>query len=160
MTDPTADAAADLREQVRMRIAAYVLGTFRVSEEQEPHPDETALVERLTDAVLPLETERCRALARNTRLRNERDVARAEVAKLWEDLTAVREERDGHRQHQRDAEQALIMLLAREGGTVKFTPAEQISAPGDGSFVSSHEVGTGNEVLSFVPAKRYGRKES
>lgn len=69
------------------------------------------------------------------------------------------DERDGHRKRQRDAEQALIMLLAREGGTVKFTPAEQISAPGDGSFVSKREAGTGNEVLSFVSAKRYGRIE-
>lgn len=69
------------------------------------------------------------------------------------------DERDGHRKRQRDAEQALIMLLAREGGTVKFTPAEQIGAPGNGSFVSTDEAGTGNAVLSFVPAKRYGRKE-
>lgn len=160
MANPTPDVAADLREQVRMRIAAYVLGTFRVSEEQEPHPDETALVERLINAVLPLEVERRSILAKNARLRNERDAARAEVAKLWEDLTAVREERDGHREAQRGAEQALIMLLAREGGTVKFTPAEQISAPGSGSFVSEHEAGTGNEVLSFVPAKRYGRREA
>lgn len=70
----------------------------------------------------------------------------------------LRDERDGHRQHQRDAEQALIMLLARSGGTVKFTPAEQIGAPAGGSFVSTHEVGTGNMVLGFVPAKRYGRQ--
>lgn len=68
------------------------------------------------------------------------------------------DERDGHRKRQRDAEQALIMLLAREGGTVKFTPAEQISAPGDGSFVSTREVGTGNMVLGFRAAKRYGRR--
>lgn len=155
MTSHNYDADVDLREQVRMRIAAYVLGTFRVSEEQEPHPDETALVERLTDAVLPLEVERCSILAKNARLRNERDAARAEAAKLWEDLTAVREERDGHRKCQRDAEHALIMFLAREGGTVKFTPAEQISAPFGGSFVSTHEVGTGNEVLSFVPARQH-----
>lgn len=65
------------------------------------------------------------------------------------------DERNGHRKRQRDAEQALIMLLAREGGTVKFTPAEQISAPADGSFVAMHEVGTGNMVLGFRPAKRY-----
>jgi hypothetical protein len=68
------------------------------------------------------------------------------------------DERDGHRKRQREAEQALIMLLAREGGTVKFTPAEQISAPGDGSFVSTQEIGTGNMVLGFRPAKRYGRR--
>lgn len=71
----------------------------------------------------------------------------------------LRDERDAHRQHQRDAERALIMLLARSGGTVKFTPAEQISAPSGGSFVSTHEVGTGNMVLGFVPAKRYSRQE-
>lgn len=69
------------------------------------------------------------------------------------------DERDGHRKRQREAEQALIMLLAREGGTVKFTPAEQISAPGDGSFVATHEIGTGNMVLGFRPAKRYGKRE-
>jgi len=69
------------------------------------------------------------------------------------------DECNSRRQRQRDAEQALAMLLARAGGTVKFTPAEQMSAPGDGSFVSTHEVGTGNMVLGFRPAKRYRKRE-
>lgn len=74
--------AAELREQVRARIEAYVMGTFRVSYEQEPHPDEVALVDRLTDAVLPLEEERRAVLARSAELEAENARMREELKQL------------------------------------------------------------------------------
>lgn len=66
MTDTTTPAAVDpqqerggddvVREQLRARIAAYVQPTFRHSGDPTPHPDEVALVERLTESVaLPYE---------------------------------------------------------------------------------------------------------
>jgi hypothetical protein len=64
----------------------------------------------------------------------------------------ARAERDGHRARQIEAERALILLLIREGGRTVFTPREMISAPSGGSFVSSRDVRTGNEVLAFVAA--------
>lgn len=69
------------------------------------------------------------------------------------------DERDGHRKRQHDAEQALMLLLIREGGGTEFTPAEIVSAPADGSFVSSRDAATGNERLEFRPAKRYIKAE-
>lgn len=67
-------------------------------------------------------------------------------------------ERDGHRKRQNEAEQALILMLIREGGSTEFTPAEMVSAPADGSFVSSHDVATGNERLAFRPANSSRRE--
>lgn len=65
-------------------------------------------------------------------------------------MAELEDELAGHRARQEDAENALILLLLREGGRVEFTPAEMTRAPSDGSFVSSRDVATGNEVLEFV----------
>jgi hypothetical protein len=64
----------------------------------------------------------------------------------------VEVERDGHRVRQREAEDALAMLLAREGGSVEFSVAEMTSFSRRGSFVSSRNIATGGERLAYVTA--------
>lgn len=83
-----------------------------------------------------------------------RALAVADLRAVLDELERLAEERDGHRARQIDAENALTLLLIREGGRTEFTPAEMTSAPSDGSFVSSRDAATGNEVLEFVAARR------
>jgi hypothetical protein len=93
------------------------------------------------------EMDTATALARVAELEAERD----DLAHLYAELAA---ERDGHRRRQIEAERALMLMLIREGGRAEFTPKEMVRAPGDGSFVSSRDVATGNEVIEFRATQR------
>lgn len=75
-TDIDTREAVELRADLRARIAAHVAPTFRHSGDPDPHPDEDALVERLTDAVLPLEVELRAALGRLKQLEDALGAAR------------------------------------------------------------------------------------
>ncbi len=77
-----------------------------------------------------------------------------EIDRLIGELLKIMGARDGHRRRQVDAERALMLMLIREGGRTEFTPKEMVSAPADGSFVSSRDATTGNEVLEFRAARR------
>lgn len=88
------------------------------------------------------------------------DRLRAEVERLIGELLKTMGARDGHRRRQIEAERALMLLLIREGGQIEFTPKEIVGAPSDGSFVSSRDAATGNDVLAFVAARRAAREES
>lgn len=88
--------------------------------------------------------EKCdKALAELERLR-------AEDGLLKGELLRTLGERDAHHRRQIEAERALIVLLARDGGGTEFSPAELAAADYRGSFVSSRDVATGNKRLRFV----------
>lgn len=64
------DNHVELREEVRARLAAWIQPTFRHDGDPDPHPDEAALVDRLTDGVvLPYELKLREALAEVEKLR-------------------------------------------------------------------------------------------
>lgn len=78
----------EIRDHLRTRIEAHVAPTFRASYEQEPHAEETALVTRLTDAVLPMELELRAEREANARMRQEMTVLQAERAPLGDEIEA------------------------------------------------------------------------
>lgn len=61
-------------------------------------------------------------------------------------------ERDGHQRRQIWAENALMVMLEREGGSVEITPTEAARAQADGSFVTSQNAATGGECIEFRAA--------
>lgn len=115
-----------------------------------------AAVKRAKDA--EAEVERLRRELADARRDHEEIVEalkeqRDETHDLADRNEQLRDERDGHRHRQVEAERALILLLLREeGARVEFTAAEMIRAPQDGSFVSSRTV-AGSEVLEFRAAR-------
>ncbi|WP_041540252.1 hypothetical protein [Catenulispora acidiphila] len=75
------------------------------------------------------------------------------LAKAERENEKLRAELEGHRARQREAEDALAILLAREGGSTEITQAEMVSLDRNGSFVTSWTV-VGNEKLAYVTSKR------
>ena len=92
------------------------------------------------------ETSVSALLAAGRALWDENERLRGSIAYLEAEL-------EGHRARQREAEDALAILLTREGGSTEITQAEMASLDRRGSFVSSRTV-MGGERLAYVAGEQ------
>lgn len=107
------DAAARIREDVRARLAAHVAPTFRHDDDPTPHPDETALVDRLTDAVMPLEVRLRAVLAEREQLERNLAVVNGANEALRAERKQACDERDAACIRAADAEAEREQYAAR-----------------------------------------------
>jgi len=144
-------AAATIAELQKQLAAATARAAKWESVYRQLHDDR----DQWQDAAVKAADERDAATARAESATVLPERWRALIAERDEAVRRVEEaeaERDGHRARQREAEDALAMLLTREGGGVEFSVAEMTSFSRRGSFVSSRNIATGGERLAYVTA--------
>lgn len=115
MAEPMGDdaIAGRLRADLHARVGAHVQPTFRHDGDPDPHPDEAALVSRLTDdVVLPYELKLRELRAENERLRAESNGAASCIRRLAKDSLDALTEKDAATTRAEQAEGEVERLRA------------------------------------------------